>query len=468
MSAYLDTMTAMELRRRVTRKDVSPVELTRRALAKAEGTQKNLNAFFVLLPEAALAAARVAEDAVMRGKPLGLLHGLPFSAKDLMAVAGVPYASGSRAMAKNIAAVDAPAVERAKAAGAILIGKTTTSEFGCKPVGDSPLTGITRHPWNLAKTPGGSSAGAAASVAAGITPFALGTDGGGSVRIPCCFTGLAGIKAHFGRVPVWPTSATPTLAHVGPIARNVGDAALLLTAIGGYDPRDPFSISAAMPDLLGPCRASVADLRIAYSNTLGYARPDTDVAAIVAGAAHTFEELGCAVEKVDKVFERDPADLWTAEFYAGVGTRLRSFVQTQRDLLDPAVAEVLDAALSQDMRDYYEKVFERYAFRDKVRAFFETYDLLLSPVLPITSLDAGKNIPDHLQDRNLVSWVYYTYPFNLTGQPAATVCAGIAADGMPVGIQIVGRALGEYDVVRAAAAFEHTKPTEYNLRPFTA
>ena len=149
-----------------------------------------------------------------------------------------------------------------------------------------------------------------------------------------------------------------------------------------------FAISAAMPDLLGACRASVADLRIAYSNTLGYARPDTDVAASVAGAAHTFEELGCAVEKVDKVFERDPADLWTAEFYAGVGTRLRPFVQTQRDLLDPAVAEVLDAALSQDMRDYYEKVFERYAFRDKVRAFFETYDLLLSPVLPITSLDA--------------------------------------------------------------------------------
>jgi len=223
-----------DLRRRVISRDVSPVELTHRALAKAEATQGNLNAFFVLLPEAALAAAKAAEDAVM-GQPLGPLHGLPFSAKDLMAVAGVPYASGSRTMAKNIAGVDAPAVERAKAAGAILIGKTTTSEFGCKPVGDSPLTGITRHPWNLAKTPGGSSAGAAASVAAGITPLALGTDGGGSVRIPCCFTGLVGIKAQFGRVPVWPTSATPTLAHVGPIARNVGDAALLLMAIGGYE-----------------------------------------------------------------------------------------------------------------------------------------------------------------------------------------------------------------------------------------
>ena len=466
MSVDLDTMTAADLRRRVISRDVSPVELTHRALAKAEATQGNLNAFFVLLPEAALAAARAAEDAVMRGQPLGPLHGLPFSAKDLMAVAGVPYASGSRTMAKNIAGVDAPAVERAEAAGAILIGKTTTSEFGCKPVGDSPLTGITRHPWNLAKTPGGSSAGAAASVAAGITPLALGTDGGGSVRIPCCFTGLVGIKAQFGRVPVWPTSATPTLAHVGPIARNVGDAALLLMAIGGYDPRDPFSVSAAMPDLLGACRAGVRDLRIAYSTTLGYARPDLDVAAIVASAARTFEDLGCKVELVEKIFDKDPADLWTAEFYAGVGTRLRPFVENQRDLLDPAVAEVLDAALSQEMRDYYEKVFERYAFRDKVRTFFETYDLLLSPVLPVSSLDAGKNRPDHLTDRNLVSWVYYTYPFNLTGQPAATVCAGIAEDGMPVGLQIVGRALCEYDVVRAAAAFERTKPAGYNLRHF--
>jgi aspartyl-tRNA(Asn)/glutamyl-tRNA(Gln) amidotransferase subunit A len=459
-------MTAADLRRRIIKKDISPVELTRRALVKAEATQGNLNAFFVLLPEAALAAAKAAEDAIMRGQPLGLLHGLPFSVKDLIAVAGVPYASGSRAMAKNVAAVDAPAVQRARAAGAIIIGKTTTSEFGCKPVGDSPLTGITRNPWNLAKTPGGSSAGAAASVAAGITPFALGTDGGGSVRIPCSFTGLAGIKAHFGRVPVWPTSATPTLAHVGAIGRNVRDAALLLMAVGGYDHRDPFSVSATMPDLLGACEAGVSDLRIAYSTTLGYARPDPEIVQMVTSAARTFEDLGCTVELVEQVFDKDPADLWTAEFYAGVGTRLRPFLEQQRELLDPAVAEVLDAALAQDMRGYYEKVFERYAFRDKVRTFFETYDLLLSPVLPVSSLDVGKNIPDHLSDRNLVSWVYYTYPFNLTGQPAATVCAGIAGNGMPVGLQIVGRSLAEYDVVRAAAAYERTKPAGYNVRAF--
>jgi len=383
-----------------------------------------------------------------------------------MAVAGAPYASGSRALANNVATVDAPAVERARSAGAILIGKTTTSEFGCKPVGDSPLTGITRHPWNLNKTPGGSSAGAAASVAAGVTSFALGTDGGGSVRIPCCFTGLAGIKAHFGRVPIWPTSATPTLSHVGPIARSVGDAALVLAAIGGYDPRDPFSVAGPMPDLSSACSDGVVGLRIAYSATLGYARPDPAVTEVVANAARVFEDLGCTVEAVEKVFDEDPIDLWTAEFYAGVGTRLRSFVEKKRELLDPAVAVVLEAALGQDMRDYYEKVFERYAFRDRVRAFFEQYDLLLSPVAPVTSLDTSKNIPDHLHDRNLVSWIYYTYPFNLTGQPAGTVCAGIAADGMPVGLHIVGGALGEYDVVRAAAAYERTRPPGYNHRPF--
>ncbi|MGQ4273832.1 amidase family protein [Terrihabitans sp. B22-R8] len=468
MSAEYDYMSAHEMRRRVAAKEISPVELTRRALDKAAATQGSLNCFFLLMPEEALATARVAEEAVMRGAPLGLLHGLPFSAKDLMAVGGVRYASGSRTMADNIAAADAPAVERAKAAGAILIGKTTTSEFGCKPVGDSPLTGITRHPWNLDKTPGGSSAGAAASVAAGITPFALGTDGGGSIRIPAAFTGLAGIKAHFGRVPVWPTSATPTLAHVGPLARSVDDAALVLSAIAGPDNRDPFGVAGPVPDVLGAAKASVAGLRIAYSPTLGYARPDAEVVEITRRAAKTFEDLGCRVEEIDTIFDADPAPLWTAEFYAGVGIRLRDFIENKRDLLDPAVADVLEPALAQEMRAYYTNVFERYALREKMRLFFERFDVLLSPVLPVTSLDAGVNIPAHLADRNLVSWVYYTYPFNLTGQPAASVCAGIARDGMPVGLQIVGGAYREDVVIRAAAAYERTQPAGFNIRRYDA
>ena len=209
-------------------------------------------------------------------------------------------------------------------------------------------------------------------------------------------------------------------------------------------------------------------LRIAYSPTLGYARPDAEVLRVVEAAAKQFEALGCKVDLVERVFDRDPVDIWAAEFYAGAGTRLRPFLERQRELIDPAVADILEQALRQDLRDYYGKVFERYALRDKLRPFFERYDILLSPVLPVTSLDVGKNVPDHLIDRNLVSWVYYTYPFNLTGQPAASVCAGLASDGMPVGLQIVGRALGEYDVVRAAAALERSQPKGYNVKSFAA
>src|ERR1700728_440408 len=465
MSADFDRMSAVELRQHIIKKELSPVEITKRALQAAESTQKTLNAFCALLPEAALADAKAADTRVMSGEQLGPLHGIPFSVKDFSAFKDVTYASGSRTTAKNIAAVNAPAVERAKAAGGILIGKTTTSEFGCKPVGDNLLTGITRSPWNLEKTPGGSSAGAAASVAAGITPFALGTDGGGSIRIPCSFSGLFGIKGQFGRVPVWPASATPTLAHVGPIARNVQDGALLFSAIAGYDARDPFGVAGEIPDVLGASQASVKGLRVAFSPTFGYARPDKAVAEVVKKAVQKLESLGCIVEEIDKIFDKDPVDIWTAEFYAGVGIRLRPFVENQRDLLDPAVAEVLEDALSQEMRSYYEKVFERYAFREQMRLFFEKYDVLVSPVLPVSSLDVGLNIPSHLKDRNLVSWVYYTYPFNLTGQPAGSVCAGLDPENMPVGLQIVGRAMGEYDVVRLAAAYERSQPQGYNLSP---
>ncbi|MBE0703444.1 MAG: amidase, partial [Afipia sp.] len=408
MSAKFDALSAVKLKRLIAAKEISPVEVTLRALEAAQETQSTLNAFSTLMPEAALAAAMAAEDAVMRGQPLGLLHGIPVSVKDLIAVGGVTYASGSKTMANNIAAADAPAVERLRQAGAIIIGKTTTSEFGCKPVGDNLLTGITRNPWNESKTPGGSSAGAAASIAAGITPFGLGTDGGGSIRIPCSFSGLAGIKGHFGRVPIWPVSATPTLAHVGPIARSMQDAALLFSAIAGYDARDPFSVAGPVPDVLGAAQASVKGMRIAYSPTFGYAKPTPKVLEVIERAVRTLEDLGCEVEQIDRPFAKDPIDLWTAEFYAGVGIRLRDFVENKRDMLDPAVADVLEGALSQDMRSYYTKVFERYAFRDEVRTLFETYDAIVSPVVPVTSLDVGVNIPAHLSDRNLVSWVYYT------------------------------------------------------------
>jgi aspartyl-tRNA(Asn)/glutamyl-tRNA(Gln) amidotransferase subunit A len=468
MPHEFDYMSAAEMRLRVARRDVSPVDLTRRALARAEETQPVLNAFFELYSDRALADAQAAEDAVMRGGPLGALHGVPMSVKDLIAVGGARFAFGSKVMAENVAPADSPAVERARAAGAVVIGKTTTSEFGCKPVGDSPLTGITRNPWNTDKTPGGSSAGAAASIAAGVTPFGLGTDGGGSIRIPSSLTGLAGLKGSFARVPVWPTTATPTLAHVGPMARTVRDAAMLFSAIAGYDARDPFAIAGPVPDVLGACDRGVEGLRIAWSPTLGYARPDPEIVAIVEAAVKRFEEGGARVELVEQVFEADPGELWTAEFYAGVGIKLRAVLENQRDMLDPAVADILEPALGQEMRDYYTKVFERYALRERMANLFADYDLLISPVLPVSSVDVGVNVPAGYGDRNLVSWVYYTYPFNLTGQPAGSVCAGIAADGMPVGLQAVGRYLDEESVVRALAFAERTQPPGYNFCRYDA
>ena len=434
-------------------------------LARAERFDPKLNCFATYTPELALEAAKKAEQDLMAGNAIGPLHGLPISVKDLIAVKDLRLTFGSRANANNVAAVDAPSVERVRAAGACIIGKTTTSEFGCKAVGDSPLTGITRNPWDTTKTPGGSSCGAAASVAAGMTPFALGTDGGGSIRVPCSLTGLFGIKAQFGRVPVYPVAATPTLAHVGPIARTVRDAALLLSVISGHDRRDPFAIAGAVPDFLGACDQPAQGMRIAWSRTLGYANPDPEVAAIAERAAKVFVDLGCEVVEVEKVLDEDPVDLWVSEFYAGVGVRLKKQLTEQRELLDPAVADVLKDALRQTSEEYYTKVFRRYELREKMRVFFEPFDLLLTPALPCAAFDVGLNTPPQHADRSIVSWVYYTYPFNLTGQPAASIPAGFTRSGLPVGLQMVAKINHETDIFRAAAAYEALRPWADKMPP---
>ena len=448
---------ALQLRDMIRAKEISPVEVVTASLERLRETEPKINAFLDITEDQAMDAAKVAEAAVTAGDELGPLHGLPVSVKDLIAAKGAKLTFGSRAMADNVSDIDAPSVERVRAAGGAIIGKTTTSEFGCKAVGDSPLTGITRNPWNLEKTPGGSSCGAAASIAAGVSPFGLGTDGGGSVRIPSSLTGLFGIKAHFGRVPVFPVSATPTLAHVGPLARTVRDGALLLQTIAGYDARDAGAVAAEVPDFLAACDQSPKGLRIAWSPTLGYGEPDPEVLATVAAAVEVFEELGCQVTEVEKVFD-DPVDLIMSEFFAGAGTRLRPVLESSRELLDPTVAHMLDGALGQDMGEYYVKVFQRYDLRNTVYEFFRDYDLLLTPTLPVTAFDAGEDYaPGRGTAENVIGWITYTYPFNLTGLPAASVPCGFV-DDLPVGLQIVGRHLGEADIFRAAAAFEEARP----------
>ncbi len=450
---------AIELRTAMLNKELSAVEVMEATLTRMAQLEPSLNAFVTRTEEAAMASARDADRRLALGEAVGLLHGLPISVKDLIHVGGVPTTFGSRAMIDNVAAADAPSVEKARSAGACIIGKTTTTEFGCKAGGgDSPLTGITRNAWDLTRTTGGSSAGAATTVAAGITPFSLGTDGGGSLRIPGSLCGLFAIKAQYGRVPVFPTSATPTLGHVGPLARTVRDAALLLQSISGFDNRDPAGVSEAVPDFLAACDAPVKGMRVAWSPTLGYARPDSEIVEMTAAAARVFEQMGCIVEQVDQVFERDPVEMWGAEFYAGVGTRLKPVLANSRELLDPAVADILDTALEQSIDEYYSQVFARYDFREHVRSFFGRYDLLLTPTLPVAAFEAGRNVPGQLSDRNIVSWVYYTYPFNLSGNPAASIPCGFTKEGLPIGLQIVSGTNRESDIFRAAAAFEAVRP----------
>jgi Asp-tRNA(Asn)/Glu-tRNA(Gln) amidotransferase A subunit family amidase len=454
-SAYA---TAQEIRDRIVRKEVSATEIMAETLSRMEALEPTLNAFVTPMPELAMEAARTADRLLAGGGEPGPLHGIPISVKDLINVGGVRTTFGSRTMENNVVQDDAPSVERARAAGACVIGKTTTTEFGCKAGGgDSPLSGVTRNAWDTSKTTGGSSAGAATSVAAGVTPFALGTDGGGSIRIPASFCGVFGMKAQFGRVPVFPTSATPTLGHVAPMARSVRDAALLLGVISGFDARDPASISESVPDYLAACDAPVEAIRAAWSPTLGYAKPVPEVLEITKDAVRAFEDFGCSVELVEEVMD-DPVDLWNAEFYAGAGTRLKDALRNSPELLDPAVVEVLQGALRGTVEQYYSKVFARYELREKVRRFFESYDLLLTPTLPVPPFGAGVDVPPELPERSIVSWVYYTYPFNLTGNPAASIPCGFTGDGLPVGLQMVTGTNRETDLLRAAAAFETARP----------
>ena len=450
-------MTAVELKGLLAARSISPVELVEDTLRRQEALEPQINAFVTRTPEVALAAARAQEKAIAAGEA-GAIAGLPTSVKDLVAMAGVPWTFGSRPFADNVPDFDAPAVERIREQGGCIVGKSTTSEFGCKAVCDSPLSGITRNPWNLAKTPGGSSGGAGASVAAGLTPFALGTDGGGSVRIPAALCGLFGIKAQFGRVPVFPVSAAPTLAHVGALARNVRDAALLLGVMAGHDTRDAFGVAEPLPDFVAACDGGAEGMRVAWSPTFGYATPDPEVAALCEAAARRFEALGCEVELVEDALGADPVEIWMAEFYGGIGTKLKDLMAARPDELDPAVVATLAAGLDRSMVEYFDQLFARYDFRERMRQLFERYDLLLSPTLPCAAFDAGHDTPPGLGARNIVSWVYYTYPFNLTGQPAASIPAGFSEAGLPVGLQMVAGTNREADILRAAAAFEEAAP----------
>lgn len=443
--------------------EVSPTRLIEATLEHAQGSGERLNCFVELFPDTAMKEAELIERQIRDGRKLGPLAGVPVSVKDLIAVRGAPLRLGSRLTPAAPAAEDAVAVQRLRDAGAIIIGKTTTSEFGCKAVGDSPLTGMTRNPWHIGHTPGGSSAGAAASVAAGITPVALGTDGGGSLRIPAAFTGLVGFKAQFARVPAWPRSATPTLTHLGPIARDSRDAALMLHVLAGEDWRDPGSQGLPPLSAWPPESAGVQGLRLAWCPDFGYVEPDADVLACCEGMIEHFREGGATVYECLPPFA-DPEATWQAEFYGAISYRVRSLGHDEA-LIDPIVRDCLDAASHLSMLDYQHHATRRLELGDSVRAFFRECDVLISPTLPVTAPLLGTDIPARMTKKDPVTWCGYTYPFNLTGNPAVSVPAGFSASGLPVGMQLVGRYGDESTLLRLTHWLQETTKWARHVPP---
>jgi len=436
----------------------SPVDVAKAVLARIEALDPEVNAFCHREPEATLASARASEARWRSGEPVGRLDGVPVSVKDLVLTKGWPTVRGSRTT--NLSQPwndDAPSVARLREHGAVIVGKTTTPEFGWKGVTDNLVTGITRNPWNHNHTPGGSSGGAAVAAALGMGALHIGTDGGGSVRIPAAFSGIVGFKASAGRVPVYPTSPFGTLSHVGPMTRTVADAALMLTVMAEPDARDPLALEYDPRDYTAVLAGGVAGMRIAYSPDLGYAKVDPGVAKLVEAAAKTFEDLGAVVELADPGFE-NPQDVFRAHWYTGAAYLLRTLSTEQRALLDPGLERASTAGRAYSLTDYFDAVQARNRLTATIRSFHEKYDLLLTPTMPTTAFPLGEASPIGEFGGEWDNFSPFTYPFNLSGQPAISVPCGLAEDGLPAGLQIVGRPFDEVSVLRAAAAFAEARP----------
>jgi aspartyl-tRNA(Asn)/glutamyl-tRNA(Gln) amidotransferase subunit A len=452
-------LSAVELASAIRARKISPVELTRAVFARIEKHNPALNAFVTIAAEEALCSAAKAEEAVMRGDKLGPLHGVPLHVKDNLYVAASRTTFGSKLFEKNVTADDCPAVRRLRAAGMIVIGRTNTPEFGWKGVTDNRVFGITRNPWNLQLTPGGSSGGAAAAVAAGLGPIGIGTDGGGSLRIPASFCGVVGFKASFGRIPNWPGSAGALLRHIGPITRTVADIAVVLDVSTGPDPTDLLSLPTAGIGFSEELPKGIRGRRIAYCPDLGYARVDPEVATICQRAAERFAETGAHVEPV-KLDWRDPYEAWSVFFFGTAAATLEKKLADQGDLLDPGLRRVVEQGLKLRGVEFANAHAARHEFWEQARRVYEKYDLLLSPTLAVPPFAVGQDDADRLGGERLgpLQWTRFTYPFNLTGQPVASVPAGWTKSGLPVGLQIIGDRYADLLVLQAARAWEQVRP----------
>ena len=459
MSDDLAYASATTLAHAIRTGELSPVEIVDAVLARIEAHEPRINAFAMLTPDLARDMARTAENDLAKRRPTGPLHGVPVTIKDLFDVEGLPTDRGSLAGRAGVAAVDSPVTARLKAAGAVILGKTTTSEFGWTGVSRSPLTGITHNPWRHGYNTGASSAGAGAGAAAGFGPLHQGSDGAGSIRMPSHFSGIFGLKPTWGLVPHLPVRNSDQVSHVGPMTRTVADAALFLNATAGAHPFDHTSLTSRDVDYGAGLEEDVDDLRIAYSPNLGHARVDPEVAAVVQGAVTVFEACGCHVEEVTPAWGPEGPEIGRF-FWSVHEVPLAGLLDEWRDRMDPGLVACIEAGQGRSADAYLAMRARKLSYVEGQHRFMADWDLLVTPAVSVAAFPAERLQPEHWPEHpwDWLQWSEFCYPFNMSGLPAASVPCGFTPDGLPVGMQIVGRRGADRAVLQAAATFERARP----------
>lgn len=470
MSHDLTQMTAAHLSRLYAKGKASPVETMKAVLARSEAVNPVINAFCRVDAEESLKAARASERRWKKGKALSAIDGVPVSIKELVRVKGWPASMGSKLTDKAPSDADAPAVARLREAGAIVFAQSTSSEFGHKGVTDTPLNGVTRNPWNTGMTPGGSSGGAGAAVAAGLGPLAIGTDGGGSVRIPSSFNGLVGLKATYGRVPNWPPTLNGDFSNTGPMGRTALDCALMMNAIARPDPRDPTQLPVDDTDYAKALKHKPKKPRIAFLLRMSDHPIDLEVAAMVTRAARQVERLGGKVEEIaaPPFPHAEAGKSFVVHWLTNSARLLDMYPEARWGEFDP---NLLAGAKAARERYSVKDVVEAQAVRRDVAVawnqFFEDYDFLLTPTVAVQPFAVLKNAPDGLDGKPNMMWSPYTATFNLTRHPAASVPCGLSSAGLPVGLQIVAGHFKDAAVLALAGAYAEAHPLEFPVLPET-
>ncbi len=437
---------------------LSPVDATEAALDAISTHDALVNAFVLVDAQGARSAARESERRWRSGQALGPADGVPTSVKDVFLTAGWPTLRGTHLIDDaGPWPDDAPAVARMREAGAVLLGKTTTPELAWKGVTDSVRHGVTGNPWGAALTAGGSSGGSATAVGLGMGAWSVGTDGGGSVRIPASFTGTVAFKPTYGLVPLWPASPFGTLSHAGPMTRCVHDCARLLDVLSGFDPRDWSAMPTRSGSFEAGLRNGVTGLRVAFSATLGFGSNDDEVETLVRTAVAELAAAGADVDEVDPGFE-DPVEAFQVLWFAGAAKAVEQYARVVEpdalELGDPGLRQVVASAAAFTASDYLDATGVRMDLGTRMGRFHQDHDLLVTPTMPIAAFPAGQAAPDGWPSQLWTSWTPYTYPFNMTQQPALSVPCGFTGAGLPAGLQIVGPRHGDTLVLRAGQAYE--------------